>query len=832
MAVSRKTFFLISLMILISTLTSSCSGFSLEGLLPGSRSNPEEDLMVEVTFYVQVPLNTPAEEVVYLSLLDEVTGLGVNATAHPLEPVFGESDLSQGLIYTTKLTVPQHSVLKYRYTRRNQYAIIEHTQIDEQVRYRLARVENPLEIRDVVSKWSDTSYDWPEPGRISGVISNAENGQPLAGMLVCAGGVQAFTTASGKYMLPGLPPGIHNLVVYAPDGGFQEIQQGAEVASQANTDANLEILPRDFVDITFLVSVPTGTPEDTLRLAGNLYQLGNTFGNLPGGMNTIPDRMPRLLEAGDNVYGVILSLPIGAEIRYKYTLGDGFWNAEHDSSGGFHLRRLIVPDQPTQVDDAVLTWESDEKDAITFDLWTPEYTPADEDIYIQLNPYGWTTPLPMNKIAENHWVLILYSPFNILNEISYRYCRESQCGITGSAETTSDLTTLKMVTPGLEPQYIADKIENWAWLDPSILADPLPLPNITPREDGFLTGIEIMPSNQAGDSYQIASAIQKIASAHSGVIILTPTWTFTHNNPPVIEPDPNRDPLWYDLEEMARNATGNGLQVAFHPQPQFPGNTDDWWSAAPRTFSWWNSWFDQYHMFAVHFAEAAERQGIETLILGGDWLYPALPGGKLATGEPSGVPADAELRWTKILQDIQSRYSGTISWSMSLPAWQRKPTYLNEVDQIILNWNPILPVDSFADLEELTGSAQGSLDGEVYDFWTSWFEADQIELILSIAYPSVSGWQFDCANIEEQICYELDSFSNPAPIISGLEIGFKEQAAAYQAILSTASKKEWVSGIVSRGYYAQAMLHDKSISIHGKPAEELLWRWFEALQQP
>lgn len=832
MVVPRKSIFLISLMILFSALFSSCGGFSLEGLLSGSNADSEEELLVEVTFYVQAPLNTPEQDVLYLSTLDEVTGLGVNATAHPLEPVFGQADLSQGLVYSTKLTVPQGTVLKYRYTRRNQYAIIEHTQIDEQVRYRLARVDNPLEIKDVVSKWSDTSYDWPEPGRISGVISNAETGEPLPGMLVCAGGVQAFTTASGNYMLPGLPPGIHNLVVYAPDGSFQEIQQGAEVASQANTEANLEVNPRDFVDITFLVSVPTGTPENTLRLAGNLYQLGNTFGNLPGGMNTIPDRMPRLLEAGDNVYGVILSLPVGAEVRYKYTLGDGFWNAEHDSSGGFYLRRLTVPDQPIQVDDTVLSWESDEKDAITFDLWTPDHTPAEEDIYIQLNPYGWTTPLPMNNIGENHWIFILYSPFNILNEISYRYCRESQCGIAGSADLANDALAAKTFTPSSEPQYIADTIEDWAWLEPSFMVDPLPLPNITPREDGFITGIEIMPSNQAGDSHQISSAIQKIAKTHSGMIILTPTWTFTHNTPPVIEPDPNRDPLWYDLEEMTRNATDNGLQAALHPQPQFPANTDDWWNSASRTFSWWNSWFDQYQKFAAHFAEAAERQNTEILILGGDWLYPALPGGRLASGEPSGVPADAELRWTEILQDVRSRYSGKIAWSMSLPEWQRKPSYLEEVDLVLLNWNPTLPVDSFPDLEQLTSAAESSLDGEVFVFWSSWFESGETELILSIAYPSVSGWQIDCANLDGQSCYQLASFTSPAPILTGLDMGFDEQAAAYQAMLSTASQKEWVSGIVSRGYYAQAILHDKSISIHGKPAEELLWRWFEALQQP
>lgn len=828
MTAPRKSYILISILILSSLVLSSCGEFTLEGLLPGSKSRSAAEEPVEVTFFVQIPLNTPSEDTIYLSLLDEVTGLGVNASAHPMEPAPGEALNGQGLIYKTTLTVPQHSVLKYRYTRRNQYAVIEHTQIDEQVRYRLARIENPQEIRDVVSKWSDTNYDWPEPGRISGVISNGITGEPLPGMLVCAGGAQAFTTASGSYMLPGLPPGIHNLVVYAPDGGFEEIQQGAEVASQANTEANLAIQPRDFVDITFLVSVPAGTPENTLRLVGNLYQLGNTFGNLPGGMNTIPDRMPRLSAAGDNVYGVILSLPAGTEIRYKYTLGDGFWNAEHDPTGGFYLRRFIVPDQPTQIVDQVYAWESDDKDAITFDLRTPEYTPVEEDIYIQFNPYGWTTPLPMTKISDNHWVFILFSPFNILSDISYRYCRQGQCGIADSTGTGGGPPPDMVVSPGSEPQYIADNISNWAWLEQTPLADPLPLPNINPRGGDFLMGIEIQPTNQAGDAYHITSAISDIGSNHSGWIVLTPTWTFTHQVPPVIEPDPNHDLLWYDLEEMSRNAAINGLQVALHPGPQFPGDSDDWWISAPRDFSWWNSWFDQYREFVIHFAEAAERQGTGILVLGGDWLAPALPGGKLSTGEPSGVPADAELRWNGIVQEVRSHYSGKLAWSMSLPEDDRKPTYLNQVDLIFLSWNPPLNVESFSDLEVLTSNAVDSLENEVYGFWESWLSPQGTQLVLSIAYPSVSGWQIDC--VEGQSCIDLSAFTSPAPNIEGLEPGYAEQAIAYQTMLSTATRQDWIAGIVSRGYFSQVILHDKSISIHGKPAEELLWRWFEALQ--
>jgi len=142
------------LILLISVVLNSCSGISLDSFLPNSDSSETSILMVEVTFYVQIPLNTPEGEVIYLSTLDEVTGLGVNADAHPMEPAVGEDNLDQGLIYKATLTVPQHSIIKYRFTRQNQYAVIEHTQSDEQVRYRIAQADNPLEIRDVVSKWS------------------------------------------------------------------------------------------------------------------------------------------------------------------------------------------------------------------------------------------------------------------------------------------------------------------------------------------------------------------------------------------------------------------------------------------------------------------------------------------------------------------------------------------------------------------------------------------------------------------------------------------------------------------------------------------------------
>jgi hypothetical protein len=829
MSVSKLQLRLLLLITITGLLLSGCSGFSFDNLFFWETSDEASQGMVEVTFYVQLPLNTPEGEIIYLSTLDEVTGLGVNAAAHPLEPALGETNQDQGLVYKTILKVPQNSIIKYRYTRQNQYAIIEHTQIDEQVRYRIAKVDNPLEIHDVVSKWSDTTYYWPEPGRISGTITDEVTGDPVAGLLVAGGGVQTFTTSSGKFMLPGLPPGVHNVVVYSPDGSYHVVQQGAEVASQANTEANLFVKQREYVDITFLVKVPIGTPEKSVRLVGNLYQLGNTFGSLPGGMNTDPVRMPLLGFAGGTQYGIILSLPVGAEIKYKYTLGDGFWNAEHDSGGGFPVRRLIVPDHPIQIDDEVITWKSGIKDSITFDLWTPENTPAEDEIFIQFNPYGWTTPLPMTELTPNHWIFILYSPFDIISDLTYRYCREGECGIADDEITAGVNPAGRTVVPSVESQYIADTVENWIWLEDETISPTTTQPVIQSRGGDYLTGIEIMPGRKAASTRQISSILPELSSLHANWIIYSPTWSVTHIDPPIIEPVPNQDPLWQDLNIIANEANANNLKLAYFPQPHFAESSEIWWESAPRDFSWWNSWFDQYKNFAFHFADAAEQQGIDMLILGGDWLVPALPGGKLPNGEPSGVPADSELRWQSILSEINTRFSGTIAWTTSIPAPLTMPSYLEHVDQIHLNWLPSFTETTDSSFADYVNQATLSLDDEVRKIWLSWLKSNDKLLILRLSYPSVSGWDPNCSPDPESICYGIDEFNLPAPDLQDFDIDLVKQEEIYSILLHAAEEKSWVSGIISQGFYAPTILHDKSISIHGKPTEEIIKIWFTEL---
>src|SRR6185503_5713326 len=65
----------------------------------------------QVTFTVRLPDPLAANEVLALSILDEVTGLALNAVDYPMTAV-------DTVTYTATLAIPDQALLKYRYVRR------------------------------------------------------------------------------------------------------------------------------------------------------------------------------------------------------------------------------------------------------------------------------------------------------------------------------------------------------------------------------------------------------------------------------------------------------------------------------------------------------------------------------------------------------------------------------------------------------------------------------------------------------------------------------------------------------------------------------------------
>jgi len=104
-------------------------------------------------------------------------------------------------------------VIKYRYEREAEAIRVgEHSSDGSPVRYRLFYVTNPGTVQDIVSRWTDTEFEG-QTGRIAGQAIDKNSGTPIPNLLITAGGHQVYSKSDGSFLIEGLPPGVHNLVL-------------------------------------------------------------------------------------------------------------------------------------------------------------------------------------------------------------------------------------------------------------------------------------------------------------------------------------------------------------------------------------------------------------------------------------------------------------------------------------------------------------------------------------------------------------------------------------------------------------------------------------------
>ena len=768
-------------------------------LLSGPTTTPQPS--AAVTFRVTLPSALLSGETLYLSVVDEITGLGLNATTYAMQGM-------DTLHYSVAIPFAMNSIVKYRYIRQGTIPFLEDDSFDKPVRYRMYNVTGPGTVDDVVASWSDSLFSSPF-GRLTGQVVDSTNNSPIPNILISTGGQQTLTDSTGSFVIENLPVGTHNLVAYAIDGSFQTFQQGARVEGGLRTPVSLALIPAQMVNVIFTLSVPANSIQNApIRLAGNLYQLGNTFGDLDGGLSTVTTRMPMLSPLQDGRSTLSLMLPAGADIRYKYTLGDGFWNAEHSTQGAFVVRQLIIPasSTPLQIQDTVQTWQAGPSSPILFEVVVPADTPVTDIVSIQFNPYGWTEPIPMWPRGNNQWIYQLYSPLNMLGDFEYRYCRNDQCGIADDVQTSTGHLG-RPVSTSLVPQDLQDTVSGWNWLQNTTPAPIIGLP-VTARQ-GFMAGVEFQPDYDPTWQAWIPLAIQDVQSRYANWLVLTPSWTVDRTAPFIFSPVPGLDPLWADTLDTVNHARASNLNVALFPAVNLRSDLTEWWTSAPRDPVWWNTWFDRYAAFIAYHADLATRSGAQALILGGDWVSPALPGGQI-NGSSSGVPADAEARWQAVITDVRSRFTGSVYWALPYPGGlQSAQNIAKNLDGVYLLWYAPLNGSS---VDQIKTAAGQLLDTELQPFQAEL----QKPVILAIAYPSADNAA--SASLPVSALFQPGSMQAP--------VNLQAQSDLYQALLMAVNERNWVGGFVSRGYYPPVGLQDATASIHGKPAADVLWYWF------
>ena len=818
--------------VVIASLLAGC-GVNLSGgvqqTAAPSAEPPAVPTYAEVTFQVETPADLPdalKEEPVSIDILDEITGLALNQLHYAMQPVDANH-------FEAKLLLPPQSVVKYRYSRGADFLGAEYSAAGQQVRYRMVYVTTSSLVQDRISAWNDAPYSGPR-GRIVGTILTASDNIPLPNLLVTAGGMTTLTSASGEFRLEGLAIGTHNVAVYPLDGSVLPYQQGATIAADSTTPVTIKVTPVAMVNITFHLTIPKEAIGVPVRIAGSLYSMGNTFADLNGGMNTIASRMPVMDYVSEDQYAITLSLPVGYDLRYKYTLGDGFFNAEQSTDGKFVLRQLIVPGSDQTIEDTVATWKSANtgRQPVTFDVTVPADTPPTDTVSIQFNPYGWTEPIPMWSVGDNHWVYILFSPLQMISKMYYRYCRNDQCGSADDAATMGQQTDGAPAEITDTAKTIQDTVKAWAFWQPPAVPTSVAAAEVKPREATFVKGFEFSANYLPSWQPRYLSALQNIQSIGANWAFLTPTWSYTSQNPPVLQAAAGKNPLWMDITQTIQQAHAVKLSTAVFPQPLFPGPAGLWWRQSNRDFSWWKVWFEEYTQFILHYAVLAETSKAEAFVMGGDWVSPALPLGKLDDGSPSGVPQDAEIRWRNLLVEVRARYKGKILWAVSSSSGSAAPpAFLDAVDAVYVILNAkLVDANQSAAVKDLEAALSNQLDGDIAGLHNRF----QKDILLGVDYPSIDGAANACiplAQAEEKAptCMDASLLAPGAADIPDIAVNLQAQVDIYNAVFSAVNTRDWIKGVISTRFYVPAALQDKSASVHGKPAFDVVWYWFSRL---
>jgi len=473
-----------------------------------------------ITFLVHTPDDTPSGDNVILDILDEVTGLTLNPTSYEMKQV------DTGL-WQVALDFPRNALVNYRYSLSS--GGIEAASGPGMVDYRTYYASGNNQVEDSVAHWLGTDFHGTT-GRIRGLVRDGVTGLAVPGLLVGAGGMRTQTNADGSYLLTGVPTGKQTLVAFDLDGDYRPFVQEAIVADGQDTPANLLLSPAPHVTISFHLYVPQSEtpPGAQIRMVGNLLSLGNTF--QPGAASTMvePARAPLMTALGDGTYIASLSLPVGTYVRYKFTLGDGFWNAERDSQGRLLLHDLIVPEHDTIIENGVRTWHSSKQGPVTFNAVTPPSTPSGEKVYIQFSPFQgiWMRPIPMWMIGPQQWTYTLESPLEWPGPVAYRYCRNGMCGLADDLATAGNQATGRQFQVNTAPQTIVDTVLGWtAWPDTTSAVIPAPSAAI---RSSLRFGVMFSP---AGWSPPYDSTLADLAGLHAGTVFLSPQWYLGANAP-------------------------------------------------------------------------------------------------------------------------------------------------------------------------------------------------------------------------------------------------------------------------------------------------------------
>lgn len=787
--------------IILLFLLSSCSSFPANF----SQINNPEFQLAEVLFKVRLPEELTPEAKLMLEVLDDVTGVYFNAARYEM----ARDDATH---YSVRIPQKVATEVKYRYVRVIDSDDYEQTASGQQVRFRIARLDGPQIIEDIIEAWPDRPYN-AEVGRISGQAIDQATKAPIPNLLIIVGGSQTTTASDGSFQVTQLTPGVHNLVIYSMDGSYETFQQGALIAEGANTPALVYLDRRPTTRVRFEVVLPRDHPKDLpLRFVSNLSNLGNAYADLSSGSAGAAVNYPSMTKVTENRYYMDLDLPVGMFLRYKYSFGDGFWNTELTNEGHFVTRDLIIQEDQV-IQDRVQNFHSPQIAPVKISIKVPDATPAQEKVYIQFKPFDWTEPLPMVARGSGIWEYTLYSPMQFTNALEYRFCRNGLCEIS-----TGETSGVMVITPLTDPQTITNTVVEWDGLTKTTIDSTEYLEfEVSRTRLDFLAGIEFTPAYLPGWRAVVTPGLEFSHELGGDYVILSPTGSVNQADQPEINILPGKDLQWSELMTMINHVTMSGQKTILYPQLNYTQGAVNFFSADDWSDEFKDAWFEQYQRFLAHNADLAQIMDVEGMVL----AEPSTPYLEYAQKSIDTNAVQRGFRsdqWSAIISDLRQRFDGKLIGVVTFGnATIYVPSWLDQVDMIYVLFSPAFEFDD-GSVNEIRQHFDSILDESVQLIYLETGKP----ILVGISYPSSIQARFGLPTSNEfQLVAPEDSQKD--------EPDLELQAKIYSAAIQSSAARDWISGFISRGYFPYVELQDTSSSIYRKPASDILWFWYHYL---
>lgn len=243
------------------------------------------------------------------------------------------------------------------------------------------------------------------------------------------------------------------------------------------------------------------------------------------------------------------------------------------------------------------------------------------------------------------------------------------------------------------------------------------------------------------------------------------------------------------IVQVIRQAHRVGLKVFLFPILRIEERKEKEWrgSLEPRDAG---EWLTSYRGFTLHYARLAAENGVELFSVG---------------SELCSMENNLKF-WKKLIAEIRLFYSGKLLYSANWDHY-KKIKFWEDLDYLGLNGYYELADGSSPTIHEITKKWW-----EIENDITSWQERHRKKIIFTeIGYPSMDGG-----------CRKPWDYTREA------EVDLQEQALCYEAFFLSWKNRSGLAGVYFWNWYGQGGENDRTYTPRGKPAEEVLTKWFRS----